>query len=60
MFSNLLTFKFLHRIKFSIFTDNLVVTKIITHTFPLGETYEAYKVFDQKKENNIKVVFKPK
>lgn len=34
-------------------------TEIITHTFPLEEADEAYKVFDQKKDNNIKVVFKP-
>lgn len=34
-------------------------TEIITHTFPLEKADEAYKVFDEKRDNNIKVVFKP-
>lgn len=34
-------------------------TEIITHTFPLEKADEAYKVFDKKRDNNIKVVFKP-
>lgn len=34
-------------------------TEIITHTFPLEKANEAYKVFDKKRDNNIKVVFKP-
>lgn len=40
-------------------TNYLFPSEIITHTFPLEEADEAYKVFDQKKDNNIKVVFKP-
>lgn len=34
-------------------------TEIITHTFPLEDTSQAYDIFDQKKDNNIKVILKP-
>ena len=34
-------------------------TEIITHTMPLEEAKQAYDIFDQKKDNNIKVVLKP-
>ena len=34
-------------------------TDIITHNMPLDKASEAYDIFDQKKDNNIKVVLKP-
>ena len=34
-------------------------TEIITHTMPLEEAKQAYDIFDQKKDNNIKVILKP-
>ncbi|MGX5789598.1 alcohol dehydrogenase catalytic domain-containing protein [Staphylococcus equorum] len=34
-------------------------TEIITHSMPLDDAAEAYEIFDQKKDNNIKVVLKP-
>ncbi|MEN3939197.1 alcohol dehydrogenase catalytic domain-containing protein [Staphylococcus shinii] len=34
-------------------------TEIITHTMPLEDVKEAYDIFDQKKDNNIKVILKP-
>lgn len=34
-------------------------TEIITHTMPLDDVKEAYEIFDQKKDNNIKVILKP-
>jgi len=34
-------------------------TEIITHTMPLEEASQAYDIFDQKKDNNIKVILKP-
>ncbi|MDK6862875.1 zinc-dependent alcohol dehydrogenase [Nosocomiicoccus ampullae] len=34
-------------------------TEIITHTMPLEKAKEAYDIFDQKKDNNIKVILKP-
>ena len=34
-------------------------TEIITHTMPLEDAKQAYDIFDQKKDNNIKVVLKP-
>ncbi|ERH35038.1 alcohol dehydrogenase [Staphylococcus equorum UMC-CNS-924] len=34
-------------------------TDILTHTMPLDKAAEAYEIFDQKKENNIKVILKP-
>ncbi|QOK29910.1 glutathione-dependent formaldehyde dehydrogenase (plasmid) [Cytobacillus oceanisediminis] len=34
-------------------------TEIITHTMPLENVKEAYEIFDQKKDNNIKVILKP-
>ena len=34
-------------------------TEIITHTMPLKEAKQAYDIFDQKKDNNIKVILKP-
>lgn len=34
-------------------------TEIITHTMPLEDAKQAYDIFDQKKDNNIKVILKP-
>ncbi|RIN34629.1 glutathione-dependent formaldehyde dehydrogenase [Staphylococcus succinus] len=34
-------------------------TEIITHTLPLEDASQAYDIFDQKKDNNIKVILKP-
>ena len=34
-------------------------TTIITHTMPLEDAAEAYEIFDQKKDNNVKVILKP-
>ena len=34
-------------------------TEIITHTLPLEDARQAYDIFDQKKDNNIKVILKP-
>lgn len=34
-------------------------TEIITHTIPLEDVKEAYDIFDQKKDNTIKVILKP-
>ena len=34
-------------------------TEIITHTMPLEDANQAYDIFDQKKDNNIKVILKP-
>lgn len=34
-------------------------TDILTHTMPLDKAAEAYEIFDQKKDNNIKVILKP-
>lgn len=34
-------------------------TDIITHTLPLSEGEHAYKIFDKKKDNCIKVILKP-
>ncbi|MEB8307925.1 alcohol dehydrogenase catalytic domain-containing protein [Staphylococcus xylosus] len=34
-------------------------TEIITHTMPLKDAKQAYDIFDQKKDNNIKVILKP-
>ena len=34
-------------------------TEIITHTMPLEDASQAYDIFDQKKDNNIKVILKP-
>lgn len=34
-------------------------TEIITHTMPLEDAKQAYDIFDQKKNNNIKVILKP-
>ena len=34
-------------------------TEIITHTLPLEDASQAYDIFDQKKDNNIKVIQKP-
>ena len=34
-------------------------TEIITHTMPLEEAKQAYDIFDQKKDKNIKVILKP-
>lgn len=34
-------------------------TEIITHTMSLEDVKEAYDIFDQKKDNNIKVILKP-
>lgn len=34
-------------------------TDIITHTLPLKEGEHAYKIFDKKKDNCIKVILKP-
>ncbi|PTK30091.1 alcohol dehydrogenase [Staphylococcus hominis] len=33
--------------------------EIITHTMPLEGVKEAYDIFDQKKDNTIKVILKP-
>ncbi|MDS3925552.1 alcohol dehydrogenase [Staphylococcus hominis] len=33
-------------------------TEIITHTIPLEDVKEAYDIFDQKKDNTIKVILK--
>lgn len=34
-------------------------TEIITHNMSLDQAAEAYEIFDEKKDNNIKVVLKP-
>lgn len=34
-------------------------TEIITHTLPLEDASQAYDIFDQKKDDNIKVILKP-
>ncbi|AIF65859.1 dehydrogenase [Terribacillus saccharophilus] len=34
-------------------------TDIITHTMKISEAKEAYKIFDEKSDNNIKVLLKP-
>ncbi|MBV5141323.1 glutathione-dependent formaldehyde dehydrogenase [Staphylococcus xylosus] len=34
-------------------------TEVITHTLPLEDASQAYDIFDQKKDNNIKVILKP-
>ncbi|PUZ30873.1 glutathione-dependent formaldehyde dehydrogenase [Staphylococcus cohnii] len=34
-------------------------TEIITHNMPLEDASQAYDIFDQKKDNNIKVILKP-
>lgn len=34
-------------------------TEIITHTMPIEDAKQAYDIFDQKKDNNIKVILKP-
>ena len=33
--------------------------EIITHAMPLEDVKEAYDIFDQKKDNTIKVILKP-
>ena len=33
--------------------------EIITHTMSLEDVKEAYDIFDQKKDNTIKVILKP-
>lgn len=39
--------------------DALKATDLITHRLPLSEASHAYRVFDQKEEDCIKVVLKP-
>ncbi|MCH4404642.1 alcohol dehydrogenase [Staphylococcus haemolyticus] len=34
-------------------------TEIITHTMSLEDVKEAYDIFNQKKDNTIKVILKP-
>ena len=33
--------------------------EIITHTMPLEDVKESYNIFNQKKDNTIKVILKP-
>jgi S-(hydroxymethyl)glutathione dehydrogenase/alcohol dehydrogenase len=40
-------------------TEKVVLDDIITHTLPLGQVSHAYKIFDEKKEDCVKVVLKP-
>ncbi len=43
----------------SIQAGEIDATDIITHRLPLSEAEHAYKIFDEKQENCIKVVLKP-
>lgn len=40
-------------------TEKVVLDDIISHTLPLSEVSHAYKIFDEKKDDCIKVVLKP-
>jgi len=37
----------------------VVLDDIITHTLPLSKVSHAYKIFDEKQDNCVKVVLKP-
>jgi len=39
--------------------EKVVLDDIISHTLPLSEVSHAYKIFDEKKDDCIKVVLKP-
>lgn len=39
--------------------EKVVLDDIITHTLPLEEAAHGYKIFDEKKEDCVKVVLKP-
>jgi S-(hydroxymethyl)glutathione dehydrogenase/alcohol dehydrogenase len=39
--------------------DKVVLDDIITHTLPLEQAAHGYKIFDEKKEDCVKVVLKP-
>jgi S-(hydroxymethyl)glutathione dehydrogenase/alcohol dehydrogenase len=39
--------------------EKVVLDDIITHTLPLSEVSHAYKIFDEKDDNCVKVVLKP-
>ena len=40
-------------------TEKVVLDDIITHKLPLSEVSHAYKIFDEKEEDCVKVVLKP-
>ncbi len=40
-------------------TEKVVLDDIITHTLPLSQVSHAYKIFDEKEEDCVKVVLKP-
>ncbi|RZL15538.1 MAG: glutathione-dependent formaldehyde dehydrogenase, partial [Pedobacter sp.] len=39
--------------------EKVVLDDIITHTMPLSEVSHAYKIFDKKEDDCVKVVLKP-
>ncbi|WP_243732484.1 MDR/zinc-dependent alcohol dehydrogenase-like family protein [Pedobacter metabolipauper] len=40
-------------------TEKVVLDDIITHSLPLSEVSHAYKIFDEKEDDCVKVVLKP-
>jgi S-(hydroxymethyl)glutathione dehydrogenase/alcohol dehydrogenase len=40
-------------------TEKVVLDDIITHSLPLSEVTHAYKIFDEKEDDCVKVVLKP-
>lgn len=40
-------------------TEKVVLDDIISHTMPLSEVSQAYKIFDEKEDDCVKVVLKP-
>lgn len=39
--------------------EKVVLDDIITHSLPLSQVSHAYKIFDEKEEDCVKVVLKP-
>jgi S-(hydroxymethyl)glutathione dehydrogenase/alcohol dehydrogenase len=39
--------------------EKVILDDIITHKMPLSEVSHAYKIFDEKEDDCVKVVLKP-
>lgn len=39
--------------------EKVVLDDIITHSLPLSQVAHAYKIFDEKQEDCVKVILKP-